>query len=204
MKRILAIIAASLLFGLTAFAGGGEFFGRLHPGIEWGYTLTLAAHHHYNYLDESIGFRINDEGWTMLPRSNAYILGSLKYSFSSVFSTSIISGFQGIYKDRRTVPLLCRVSVSPSGRDSDGFFFFSDMGVFLTDFRRHGNQFQIGSGYSIVLAPRCSIGLRIGARLIYDRPDVWDPIEEEYISEQNIRRNDAWYSALNMGIVLEF
>lgn len=204
MKSKAYILAAFMILSLTANAGGRDFLKQLHAGIEWGYSLTPASFHHYNFLDESIGFRIDDKGWFTQPNSNAYVLGSLIYDVSSYYSISLLSGWQGVDLARRMVPILLRMNIKPSGFDHDGFFFFSDMGLDLLDWNSQGNQFQLGSGYSIILAPHYSIGLRVGARVIYDRPEIWDPIEEEYISECNINRNDALYFALNIGLILEF
>ena len=204
MKRALIFVSAILVCCQTVYAGGRDILGRFHPGLEWGYTLTPASFHHYNYLDESIGFRINDEGWSFRPKSNAYIFGCITYDVSGYFSVSMLSGIQGLDAGRRTLPLIMRMEVSANGSDQDGFIFVSDMGADIRNWSKHSNHFQIGSGYVIILAPRCSLGIRVGGRLLYDSPDIWDPIEEEYVSRRNIRRNDAWYCALNMGLVLKF
>ena len=203
MKRMSTLFAA-LLLCLSAAGGGKEFLRRIHPGIEWGHTLTAATYQHYNYLDPSIGFRINEEGWLAPPASNAYILGSISYNISETLSFSLLSGYQGISKGRRAVPVLCRAYYYFTGMQSDGFYFTYDFGVNLLATGGHGNQLQLGTGYSMVLTPRCSVGLFASVRAVYDQPDIWDPIEEEYIPEQNIRRNDAWYCALNIGVALKF
>ncbi|MBR5924636.1 MAG: hypothetical protein IKZ60_04175 [Bacteroidales bacterium] len=203
MKRAAAYLAA-LLLCLSANAGGKDFLRRFHPGLEWGYTLTATSYQHFNYLDTSIGFRINDQGWTYPPRSNAFILGSLTFDLSDRFCLGLLSGYEGIDRMRRTIPLLCRGSFYPNGRDEDGVFFFSDLGLNLSHPEARGNQMQIGSGYTIFLAPRCALAFQAGGRVTYDRPDVWDPIEEEYIPKRNIKRNDAWYFALNIGVSLKF
>ena len=203
MKRAIAYLAA-LLLCLSATAGGRDFLRRLHPGLEWGYTLTATTYQHFNYLDPSIGYRINDQGWTYPPRSNAFILGSLTFDLSDRFSLGLLSGYEGIDRMRRTIPLLCRGSFYPRGRDEDGVYFFSDLGLNLSHPEAGGNQMQIGTGYNIFLAPRCALAFLAGGRVTYDRPDVWDPIEEEYIPKRNIKRNDAWYFALNIGVALKF
>ena len=203
MKRAIAYLAA-LLLCLSANAGGKDFKSRLHPGLEWGYTLTATSYQHFNYLDPSIGYRISDRGWTAPARSNAFILGSLTFDITDRFSLGLISGYEGIDRLRRTVPLLCRGSFYLKGRETDGVYFFSDLGLNLSHPEARGNQMQIGSGYNIFLVPRCMLGFQIGGRVTYDRPDVWDPIEEEYIPKRNIKRNDAWYCALNFAIPLRF
>jgi hypothetical protein len=203
MKR-LSIIFLFLLFSLPAMAGGGGFSGRFHPGVEWGMSLTPASFHHYNYLDESIGFRINDEGWDYNTKLGAFVLGSVAFDITRTFSVGLLSGWQGVERNRRIVPLISRLSFYLSGVDDDSIFVYTDLGLALNELKKKCNFIQIGSGYRLLLTPGYSLNLRVSGRIVYDRPEVWDPIEEEYISERNIKRNDAWYCALNLGFSLEF
>ena len=203
MKRAL-ILFATLLLCLSANAGGKEFLRRLHPGVEWGYTFTATTYQHFNYLDPSIGFRINEEGWTTPPKSNAFVLGSLTCDVTNKLSISLLSGYQGIARGCRTVPVLCRVNYYLHGMDTDGFYLFSDMGYNFCRPNSKGNQLQIGSGYSFYIAPHTSVAIVLGSRVVFDRPDIWDPIEEAYIPQKDIKRNNAWYCALNLGIALKF
>ena len=203
MKRLSAILLA-LSISLSAYAGGGGFAGRFHPGIEWGMSLTPTSFHHYNYLDESIGFRINDEGWDYHTKLNAFILGSAGFDVTRTFSIAFLSGWQGIESGIRIVPLITRLSFYLSGSENDGMFVYTDLGIALNRFDKKTNFSQIGGGYRLMLTPGYSLNMRISSRIVYDRPDVWDPTEEDYISERNIKRNDAWYCALNIGFSLEF
>lgn len=203
MKR-LPVIFLVLFFSLPALSGGGDFLSRLHPGLEWGMSLTPTSFHHYNYLDESIGFRINDEGWDYHTKLNAFVLGSLSFDVTRTFSVGILSGWQGVERSVRIIPLITRLSFFTSGSDDDGIFVYTDLGIALNRFAKKTNFSQIGGGYRLMLTPGYSLNFRISSRIVYDRPDVWDPIEEDYISERNIKRNDAWYCALNIGLSLEF
>ena len=121
-----------------------------------------------------------------------------------VGSISLLSGYQGIARGCRTVPVLCRVNYYLHGMDTDGFYLFSDMGYNFCRPNSKGNQLQIGSGYSFYIAPRTSVAIVLGSRVVFDRPDIWDPIEEAYIPQKDIKRNNAWYCALNLGIALKF
>ncbi len=193
-----------ILLCLPAMAGGGGFLGRFHPGIEWGMSITPASFHHYNYLDESIGFRINDEGWTYDTKLGAFVLGSVAFDITRTFRVGILSGLQGVERNRRIVSLVSRLSFYLSGTDDDGIFVYTDVGLALNEMKKKCNYAQIGSGYRLLLTPSYSLCFRVSSRIVYDRPEVWDPIEEEYISERNIKRNDTWYCALNLGFSLEF
>lgn len=202
MKRLCLLLL--ILLCLPAMAGGGGFLGRFHPGIEWGMSITPASFHHYNYLDESIGFRINDEGWTYDTKLGAFVLGSVAFDITRTFRVGILSGLQGVERNRRIVSLVSRLSFYLSGTDDDGIFVYTDVGLALNEMKKKCNYAQIGSGYRLLLTPSYSLCFRVSSRIVYDRPEVWDPIEEEYISERNIKRNDTWYCALNLGFSLEF
>ena len=88
--------------------------------------------------------------------------------------------------------------------EDDSIFVYTDLGLALDDLKKKCNFVQIGSGYRLLLTPGYSLNFRVSGRIVYDRPEVWDPIEEEYVSERNVKRNDAWYCALNLGFSLEF
>jgi len=206
MRRILTYICSLLLLAQSLSAGGNEFLRRLHPGLEWGYTATMFNFHHFNYLDESIGFRVDEQEWEARYNTNAYIYSSIAYDFLDFFNASIMIGYEGIDKDRRIVPLLTRFSYYPFGLDQDGIYLFLDGGITLPrkENDRYTKQGQLGGGYSFRLDDRSRLAFNLGFRLAYDRPDVWDPIEEEYVSAHNIRRNEAWYCALKIGVSLSF
>ena len=165
MKRLCPYLLALMLCCQSLNAGGGSFLQRFHPGIEWGFSPMPAEYHHYNYLDQSIGFRINDKGWSYPCHLNAFILAGVSFDLSPRIDIAVLSGYKN---------------------------------------QKYGRQTEAGAGYMLTLAPHCSLVFRIGGRVVYDRPDVWDPIEEEYISARNIKRNDAWYYALNLGVGLYF
>jgi len=184
MKRLVLSILMLSLFAQSLSAGGKDFLGRFHPGIEWGYSGNMFNFHHFNYLDESIGFRINEEEWTAKYSTNAFAYASLSFDLPPYFTTSILTGFEGIDKGRRIIPLLARLSYYPFFLDQDGIFLFLDGGIAL---KHHENdkyvkQVQLGGGYSLMLCDHSKLSFNLGFRLAYDRPDVWDPIEEEYVS----------------------
>ena len=205
MKKTAAFIML-LFLSLTSHAGGRAFLDRFHPGIEWGYSATPARYHHFNYLDESIGFRIDEEAWENDCVSNAYFLGKLSFDISRSLRISAISGYEGVDTGVCTIPLSGRMEYAFSGFGTDGFLVFGGAGAaFISaNTSRQGKRFEIGVGHRYTLAPHTSLGIRVGGRMITDKPDVWDPISEQYISERNIKRNDARYYALEIGIELSF
>ena len=97
-----------------------------------------------------------------------------------------------------------RLSYYLKEKKEDGLLFFTDAGMAVRNNEKDFRQYCLGTGYNIALTPHSSLVFRMCGRIAYDRPDVWDPIEEEYISARNIKRNDAWYYALNFSIGICF
>ncbi|MBR4822107.1 MAG: hypothetical protein IKZ71_03065 [Bacteroidales bacterium] len=206
MKKLFTYFCALLICAQSLSAGEKDFFSRFHPGLEWGYTATCFNYHHFNYLDKSIGFRISDKDWESRYNTNAFVYGTLDFDLFRTVSTSILLGFEGIDRGRQIIPLLGRVSYHPEGLDNDGIFIFLDGGIAIKNREndKYVNQSQLGAGYSMVLSEGSRLCFKVGFRVAYDRPDVWDPIEEEYVSADNIRCNDAWYCAFKFGVSLSF
>ena len=204
MRRAIFIITGLLL--LCTNVSAEDWKDRVHPGISWGYSATLASYHHYNYQDQSIGFRIDDSGWKGSFISNGWIVGLVSFDISPQLAVSFLTGYQGISKGRAFFPLSARFSLYPAGLRSDGMFIFAESGMNLFEKINSARAYDIqgGVGHRMAVARRLAIDVHAGIRMAYDRPPVWDPLEEEYISESNIRRNDAWNYSLNFGIALIF
>ena len=199
------LMAAILVFAtLPLAAGGGDFLQRMHLGAEWGLSANLVDYHHFNYLDSSIGFRIDDSGWRGHYTQLGFVRLTLGCDVSRFVSICVSGSYEGISRGRRIMPVSLRAGLFPSGVHEEGIFFFSEAGTGMRRNERGVRLYQLGSGYRIVLDARRSLDFKLGAQVSHDRPRVWDPVEEEYIPERNILRNNAWYYALNMAVALEF
>ncbi len=203
MKKRLLITVAALCCCLSASAGNG-LFSRLHAGLEWGGSFTVLNHYHYNYLDDAVGFRINEEAVRGMFNLNGYFAGYAGMDVAKELNLSLLLGYESIYDGREVMPLSIRLNWYPSGCHSDGLLFFADTGSGIRKSDSMVKRAQIGTGYRLSLSDYSSLDLRLGIRICHDNPDVWDPVEEEYISRRNILRNDAHYFALNFGLVIEF
>lgn len=207
MKRFLPLICMilALLPAPDCGARGGLFSG-IHAGVEWGASKNVYDFHHYNYLDEYIGFRIDDRGWELSSQGNAFLMGSLGFDLSRSLNFRILCGWEGISAGRRVVPLAARLSYHPRSVSRDGVFYYAEgqTAVFRRDRRREVKGACAGAGYRFALTPHIALDFQAGVRVMYDEPDVWDPLVEEYISERNVKLSQALYSALNVTIALVF
>lgn len=202
MKRLSVIV----LFLAISLGARAQLAESLHLAAEWGFTATMFNYHHYNYMDEGIGFRIDDRGWSDDAGANAYAYLSAGFDVSSKFNLGLLCGYAGINDGVRVIPLEMKVFYYPWGSHSDGPFAFLQGGGGFKTGTADGMVLlgQGGGGYRLALDGRTSLDIKISLQLAYDHPKVWDPLENNYISDRNIRRNEASYYGLNIGLGLEF
>jgi len=202
MKKAISIILM-LTLGLGAGAQMPEW---LHIGADWGATATVLKQHHYNYMDEAIGFRIDDQGWSAGLDRNAYAYLTVDFEILNKFSLGLMSGYAGVADGVRAIPTEMRANFYASGAHQDGLLLFLQGGAAFKVEEEKGVVFlaQAGAGWRVALNHSHSLDFKIGIQAAADRPRVWDPLEETYISERNIRRNDALYFGVNAGFALVF
>ena len=201
MKRAILLIISIICLYNSAGA-----VKRFHIGAEWGATLTPLTFHHFNYMDEAIGFRIDDQGWEGGRALNACASLVLGLDLGRKINLSVLGGVTGLPGGRRAVPLSLRMSYMPRGVASDGLFAFIEGGA---NFVWHpvpssGAFARTGGAFRLMLDSHSSMDLHLCIRNTYDHPRVWDELEERYIQKRNIRRNNAWYCAFEAGIALNF
>lgn len=178
----------------------------LRYGVEWGASTTIATYYHYNYLDNMIGYRIDDSGMDYDRFGNAFVTAYCGLDVSRRIGVSLRSGLTGIQRGRRIVPLTVRGSWYPHGTDADGLFALVEAGLGFPDFfdAKPVPLSFLGGGYRYRLGDGMSVDVQLSWRGALDHPEIWDEQERHYILPQNIRRNDAWHSALVLSVALNF
>ena len=198
-----------LLATVLALAAPHRTEGRtpqLRYGLEWGGSTTLVSTHHYNYLDNTLGFRIDDSGTDTHRWGNAFVCAYCGLDLLPRLALSLRSGLAGIAPDRRLVPLTLRLSWHPHGSCSDGLFLLGEGGPGFPDFLEDRPMVLAiaGGGYRLQLGEKSSLDLLLTARAVLDHPAIWDEEERHYIETQNVRRNDAVHYALCLSLGLNF
>lgn len=207
MGRLRYILVIILLAACSSAAAARS--PLLRYGLEWGFTPTLLASYHFNYISDE-GYRVNDQGGGGYFAANGSILAHFGVNVTETFSLSLLSGAVGISEGNRVFPAMLRVSAYPKGVSSDGIFIFADGGVGFhadnpnTPTKKNAVLASLGGGYRFALSRSISFDLLASLRGAYDHASILNPDGPGYIPEQNIRRNNAGYIALNISAALTF
>ncbi len=201
MKRLFLILFFLAGAALVASAQNPA----LRFGVEWGTSGNILSARHFNYLTDD-GMRIDDSGITTDMRANMFAIGKIGVRVADFMTVSLCSGYQGVSRGRRIVPITGRVTVTPYGCDNDGFMAFIDSGIGIHS-AKDGFVLilaKAGGGYRYNLDKAASIDFQVGAHLAVDHPDVWDPDEQTYVPAQRLMVNDAAYIGLSFSVSLNF
>lgn len=211
MSRRFLIVAATLV--LMAGTGpvradnppGKKGSARLSYGLEWGYDATFLEVHHYNYMDASDGFRIDDKAATPMFYSNGHATAHITLEFARCWALGLNAGYAGVFQRTRIFPLALRSTFFFDSFSSDGQFVFLEGGAGLHEMRKAISPFgRLGYGYRFVLSRKSSMDFQASLRTVADHPPIYDSSIPGYIAEENVRRSDALYNAFILSVALNF
>ena len=207
--RHIAALAAALLLGICQASASDRGQGRdwrIEYGAEWGYTATFLFNYHFNYVDSTDGYRVDETGTDFSYRSNAFGLLYSGVDFLGHYSLVLNAGYAGIYQGRRYIPVALRGACHFKSYDESGAFAIAEYGRgFFTDGTKHVSQsYRLGGGYRYTLGGPACLDFIVSARLSTDRPDVYNFNLGDKVQDMYLRRNKAWYGSLNFSIALSF
>jgi hypothetical protein len=208
-RHILLITALTLLAGAAPLRAGNppvrEGSARLSCGIEWGYDATVIDVYHYNYLDATDGFRIDDKAAKPMIYSNGHVMAHLTVEFARRWALGLYAGYAGVQQRTRLFPLTLRSTYFMESFRDDGQFLFLEGGAGLHETRKSiSPSGRLGYGYRAVLSRRSSIDFSASLRVTADHPPIYDSSIPGYVSDENIRRSDALYGAVLLSVALNF
>lgn len=203
--RSFIIVCLSALSVLPLGAQGGrQRFPVFTYGLEWSYTALFNATWHHVFMDE-IYSRVNDKGARFLYENHGEILAHIGVNIGENVNISLLSGYSGIIKDVRLVPVSLRCTWF-YGKDNGAGRWFSFIdggsGIHISDTDTPYFSGKAGGGYRIPLSRRVKLDFNIAYRFSYASPDIYD--DGERVPESSIRRNDNYLSAMQIGIGLTF
>lgn len=190
----------------TETRGSSEhgFFSRLRGGVEWGYTQGIWHWYHYNYLTDAMA-RVNSEDGRFVVSSNGHIYAYIGYQIGRRWQLDLISGWAGIWQDRRVVPIDLRATRYFSGLNNNGFKAFFEVGELIShnvagsDFP--SNIMKLGGGFRIMLTSRSAVDLSLSLQRCIDHPaDIHDPAYNYDVAPDHLRRSDTSYTGINFSI----
>ena len=211
MKRLILIVAAAvaLLAGQSPLQAVNparqEGSARLSGRVEWGHDATLADIYHYNYMEPTDGFRIDDKAFKPMYYSNGHATLGLTLEFARRWALGVNAGYAGIQQRTRFFPIALRTTYFTNSYREDGSFYFVEGGAGIQEARKNYPSFgRLGYGYRIVLSRRSSLDFSGSFRAVYDHPQIYDSSIPGYVPQENIRRSDAVYGAFCISIAINF
>ena len=203
MKKVLAILLTLISFNNFVNAQKDRFY-KYTFGVEWGYVATFQSGYRYIFFPPE-GYRVDvrDNSFGLQNNADLYIHSGVNLSRS--WNLSLYAGYAGVGDIHKVLPVSIRVT-RYFGKDplSDRWFAFSDLGSGIC-FKRPVQEIltgKIGGGYRMSLSRYSKLDFIISARMTYTHPQI--TYDQEVISQEMVRRNNAYVSALSLGIGLTF
>ena len=203
MKKILVILL--ILFSFNNFVNAQkDRFSKYTFGVEWGYVATFQSGYRYIFFPPE-GYRVDvrDNSFGLQNNADLYIHSGV--NLSSSWNLSLYAGYAGVGDIHKVLPVSIRAT-RYFGKDplSDRWFAFSDLGSGIC-FKRPVQEIltgKIGGGYRMSLSSYSKLDFIISARMTYTHQQI--TYDQEVISQEMVRRNNAYVSALSLGLGLTF
>lgn len=201
---ICIIVAAGLL------TGRGDIIARtpaVNFGLEWGIDPQIASFHKFNYVSWE-GYRVNGDNSGINYNLNATVLANISVNTGEYFRVGLYSGYSGITRNTRVIPLSARFTMFPQGPDKDSFLYFIDAGAgfHLNEPKAPAQKpcfiTKLGAGYRYIMGGKTSLDLLVNLRGVVDSPLLKDPDSGGYVID--VRFNSAAYLAVSFSIALNF
>ena len=194
--------ASASSFRVSAQPAAGAKLNRLVFGVEWGYTSSLFNIYHNNYLSPE-GIRVDDKGFEFDYSSNGHILAGVSYAFARRYEAGLYLGFIGVAQDRRLAPVSFRATYYFDSYLSDGLFCYLDAGPAFGENQNVTLIEKIGGGYRVKLSDHFCLDFMLSFHICSDHPKIFDT-DDQQITGDDLRRNDATYGGLNFSLALRF
>ncbi len=209
-KLFLTLLLCLLpLSGRCGEAGeNGARAAGLHPRLEWGIGETFYRYHSYNF-DSQEGYRIRGEFKGADFFTIAEVYAGVDWVMGKHFSTSATAGLCGLYRHSRCIPVNIRINYYTSSfyNDSAVVFLQAGTGIKTRASVQKNALFLVaaGGGYHFSLTRSgTALDLLLRVQGSSDHPDLVNPESSGTVEKRNIRKNDAYYCALNFSIALSF
>ena len=177
-----------------------EVFG-IHLVVVYYIHLVVFDIHLVENVDILHFYHKDEEIW----QNNADLYIHSGVNLSRSWNLSLYAGYAGVGDIHKVLPVSIRAT-RYFGKDplSDRWFAFTDLGSGIC-FKRPVQEIltgKIGGGYRMSLSRYSKLDFIISARMTYTHPQI--TYDQEIISHDMVRRNNAYVSALSLGIGLTF
>ncbi len=206
MRYFLCIFLILSAININVCAGerGEEALSKVTYGLEWGYVATIQNGYHYNFFAPE-GYRVDELDNSFGYISNADVHLHIGYNLSSRWNLSMYIGYEGIADIHQAIPVSLRMTrYFNADPMKDRWLSFIDLGSGICLKRRPEEILtgKIGVGYRLALSRSTSLDFILSARFIYTHPEII--YDKEPVSFNRINRNNAYVTAISIGMALTF
>lgn len=195
--------AISLLLSISAAAAQPRFTF----GVQWGYSPSIFESHTIAYRNiESPHYVIPDSGYDWGWYSNAYVTAHAGILFARHSTLSLESGYEGLHRDIRSVPVLLAYEYAFNGHYSDGAVFEAAAGPC---WEMKGDTVpllnaRIAGGYRILLGDKMNLEFKLSVWCCAGSLNVVDKVTGVTVPKDNIIRNNSVFCSVGIGTALNF
>lgn len=195
-----------MLATITAKAGNGkgDDFKKFNFGIEWGYVASFHKGIHNNFFSQE-GYRVDQNYRKFSYRSNAEVYLHMDCNLNRNLILSLYAGYAGVHEFGNIIPVSLRVTrMFTQSSKGDRWLVFLDAGTGIC-LKQKPQEIvcgKIGTGYRLTLSHNSSLTLLLAYRVTLTHQEI--NYDGYMVPANMINRNNAYASALSMGISLSF
>ena len=204
MKKFLLILLIACTFNnnVNAQKERGDTYPKFTFGLEWGYVASITTVFHNNFYAPE-GFRVDEQGIDTGYINNADMYLNVGWNVNRVWNVSIYIGYAGVGDMHNVLPISIR-GTRYFGSDplKDRWFIFADAGggICLKTPVQDIATLKFGGGYQLSLSRDTKLDFLMSYRAVLTHPDIYH--YGDMIPHDKVNRNNAYNSALSLGIAL--
>ena len=173
-------------------------------GCEWGYIASFHYGEHHNFFSEE-GYRVDYRNERFRYHTNAEVMLHIGYDLNQSWNISLNAGYAGIFDMHHAIPISLRATrMFRRNSYGDRWFTFLDLGSGI-DLKKETQALlcgKVGGGYRIALSRESGLDFLFSYRMTLAHPEV--SYDGYPVRLEKINRNNAYISALSVGIRLTF
>lgn len=191
-----------LMLSCIVAAAGNPPSKRLTFGMEWGYSAAFHYGKHYNFFAPD-GYRVIEQENHFTFMSNAEVSIHVGCNLREDMNLSLYAGYAGIGNYHHGIPLSLRFTKYwEENAKMDRWLTFIDLGsgISLKSPVREILRCKLGGGYRISLSKDVKLDFLVSLQTTYTHPEI---IYADMAIDR-VNRNNAYVSALSLGVGLDF
>lgn len=215
VRNIFSLLVLMMMLRYVAGAGNiagrniERRFDRFTFGIEGSFSGTFLTFRDYNFIS-SFGYRVHNKDLYASYHSNGELMLHAGCNVTGRLNLSLYSGCCGISRFERLYPVSLRITCYPGkGGTPEKWFLFAEGGPGMKEpfsWKSVSGIAKIGTGYSIWLSRASRLNFIMAFRSVFTKPALseYGSLTAVSVSNDKIRKNNAVYMAMTLGIGLAF